>query len=105
MAPQTVRPYLALFCSTGLLVAGPALADDAVITLQVKMTDLSTAAGQTAVRRRMEAVADAYCRGNPGEGTTVHSCRAALTTELERDLEARTDVALQRDSYVRFARK
>ena len=90
---------------TAVATAPAAAQTDPSLAVQVKMTDLHTAAGQADVRRQLEAAADAFCRANPGEGRTVYSCRTQKAAELERDLTARTGIALNDTSATRLASK
>jgi UrcA family protein len=93
---------LALFAA-----AAPAFADTAADgpVVRVSLAALHSVSGQADMRRQLKAAADAYCRGNPTEGRTVFECRTDLTAALERDLTARTGIALQDQGLARLASK
>jgi UrcA family protein len=102
-SPMALIPGLAL--AAALFAAAPTLAQSDGVTLQVKVADLQTVAGQADVRRRIEAAADAYCRGNPAGVSTVADCRASLVAQLEQKLTTQTGIALGDTGPTRLASK
>ena len=98
---------LAALTLAAITTAAPALADTAASgpAVRLSLAALHSISGQAAARRQLVAAADAYCRGNPTEGRTVFECRANLTAALERDLAARTGIALQDQGLARLASK
>jgi UrcA family protein len=106
---NTRSPLAALSTLTlaaALLAGAPALAQTSSdLSVKVNVADLHSGSGQAATQRQLRAAADHFCRANPTEGRTVYECRVAMTSELERNLAARTGVALGDPGAVRLASK